>query len=101
MLITPNNEKFRAFEGKEIPVEAFINEPFVWREHCSATRKEFETAISEIGYDPKELNVVARVNGIESIKQAVANGLGVSVISKIAIDCDRAASGFYGSPYPE
>ena len=98
VLITPNNEKFRPFEGKEIPVGAFINEPFVWREHGSATRKEFETAISEIGYDPKQLNVAARVNGIESIKQAVANGLGVSVISKIAIDCDAGSKRFLWFP---
>jgi DNA-binding transcriptional LysR family regulator len=98
VLITPNNEKFRLFVGKEILPESFLTEPFVWREQGSATRKEFEAAISAIGYDPKQLNVVARANSIEAIKQAVANGLGVSVVSKIAIECNADGKQFLSFP---
>ena len=98
VLITPNNEKFRALAGKALSPEHFISEPFVWREQGSATRKEFEAAISTMGYDPKQLNVVARANSMEAIKQAVSHGLGVSAVSKIAIECNLNCEQFLSFP---
>lgn len=85
VLITPQNEKFINLKGQKIKLEDFIDEPFVWREQGSATRKEFEDKISDLGYS-KQMNVVARMNSMEAIKQAVSNGLGISIISKIAIE---------------
>ena len=73
MLITPNNEKFRQFVGKRLCRKPLSRALCMEREG-PATRKEFETAIGAIGYDPKQLNVVARVNSVEAIKQAVGNG---------------------------
>jgi DNA-binding transcriptional LysR family regulator len=84
ILIAPNNEKFRALAGQTLQIKDIINEAFIWREHGSATRREFEEKIGAMGYNPKQLNVVARLNSMEAIKQAVACGLGVSIISKIA-----------------
>ena len=98
VLITPNNDKFRPLNGKELTPEDFIDEPFVWREQGSATRKEFETALSAMGQDPKQLNVVARVNSIEAIMQSVSYGLGVSVVSKIAVDCNLSNDRFLSFP---
>ena len=96
VLITPNNDKFRSLKGKPISPEYFIREPFVWREQGSATRKEFEAAIHSMGYDPKKLNIAVRVNSLEVIKQAVGKGLGVSVVSRIAVErslgCERFLS---------
>ena len=96
VLITPNNDKFRSLTGKPISPEYFISEPFVWREQGSATRKEFEAAIHSMGYDPKKLNIAVRVNSLEVIKQAVGKGLGVSVVSRIAVEsslsCERFLS---------
>jgi len=42
--------------------------------------------------------VVARVNSVEAIKQAVGNGLGVSVVSKIAIERDADSKQFLSFP---
>ena len=85
VLIAPNNDKFQALAGKELQVRDIIDEAFIWREHGSATRREFEEKIGTLGFNAKQINVVARLNSMEAIKQAVGNGLGVSVISKIAV----------------
>lgn len=86
VLITPKSQRFLALYGQPISVEDFIQEPFVWREQGSATRREFEEKISAMGYDPKQINVAARINSMEAIKQAVSKGLGVSILSRIAVE---------------
>ncbi len=98
VLITPHNEKFQSLVGKELAPQDFIGEPFVWREQGSATRKEFEGALSAMGYDPKQLNVVARANSMEAIIQCVSYGLGVSVVSKIAVECSLNCERFLAFP---
>ena len=91
VLIAPNQEKFKKLEGKPIRIGDFIKEPFILREQGSGTKKELEETFKELGFDFKTLNIVARMNSMEAIKQAVAGGLGVSIVSKIA--ADRQASG--------
>jgi DNA-binding transcriptional LysR family regulator len=86
VLITPKNSKFLAISGNEIGIEEFLYEPFVWREQGSSTRKEFEEHLSALGHDTKVIQVVARFNSMEAIKQAVSDGLGISVISAIAAE---------------
>lgn len=86
VLITPKNSKFLAIAGTEIAIKEFLNEPFVWREQGSSTRKEFEDRLTSLGHDPKGIQVIARFNSMEAIKQAVSDGLGVSVISAIAAE---------------
>ncbi len=85
VLITPNNEKFQKMSGKRIEFAEIINEPFLWREQGSATRRQFEEKIAAMGHNPKQINVVARMNSMEAIKQAVACGLGVSIVSKMSV----------------
>lgn len=93
LLITPKSEKFLSLRGQALSPKDFIDEPFVWREQGSATRKEFETALSQMGQDPKKLKIVAYVNSMGAIMQSVSHGLGVSVVSKLIVDgnadCDR------------
>lgn len=84
VLIAPKNKKFLALAGTEIALEQMIDEPFIWREQGSATRKEFEDQFTAWGKDPKSIRVVARMNSLEAVKQAVGSGLGVSVISELA-----------------
>lgn len=86
VLIAPNDERFQAIEGQRVQIRDIINEAIIWREQGSATRRQFEDKIGLMGYNPKQMNVVARVNSMEAIKQAVGNGLGVSIVSKIAVE---------------
>lgn len=89
VLITPVNKKYSGLIGQKLKVSDLINLPFVWREQGSATRMEFEDKIERMGFDPKRMNVVARLNSSEAIKQAVSDGLGVSIISQIAVEKDH------------
>lgn len=87
VLITPDNEKFRAIkEGiNYVTVGDIKDEMFILREDGSATKKTFEDAISQ-KYGISELKVFACVNSIEAVKKYVALGLGVSVLSEVCVD---------------
>lgn len=92
VLITPRNEKFLALAAKSefIGSEDFLEEAFVWREEGSATRRNFEEMVyAGRGRRP---NIVATVNSLEAIKRSVAGGLGVSVLSQVAVKKDAGAN---------
>jgi len=59
--------------------------PFVMRERGSGSRMTIEKRISEIGVDPSGINIVAEMGSTEAVKQAVKAGLGVSIVSSIAV----------------
>ena len=94
VLITPKNDKFEALSSAEISIEDFIDEPFVWREQGSATRRKFEDIISSMGFNPKRINAAARLNSMEAIKSAVSSGLGVSIISSIAVENNKDSKNY-------
>lgn len=88
VLITPKSEKFLALQEKSHSISGrdFLDEPFVWREEGSATRNTFE----EKAYRKQgaKLTVAATLNSLEAIKQCVAGGLGVSIVSQVVTEGD-------------
>ena len=48
--------------------------------------KEAEKQLRKIGVNPNRLNVIASMENPEAIKKAVAIGMGVSVISRLAAE---------------
>lgn len=69
-------------QKKNIPIEALNNESFIMREPGSGTRTAVEKLFSE-----KEVKVKVRLElgSNEAIKQAIAGGLGISVLSQHTI----------------
>jgi LysR family transcriptional regulator, low CO2-responsive transcriptional regulator len=64
---------------KNIPVERLAGEPFIMREPGSGTRR----AIEKILHDNQiEVKVKLELGSNEAIKQAIAGGLGISVLSR-------------------
>lgn len=98
VLITPKNEKFENLLGREIRIEDFINEPFLWRAQNSSIKKEFEEKITLMDYNPKLINVVATSNSAEAIKQAVSEGLGVSIMPRLSVERKQAERGYLTFP---
>ena len=98
VLITPKNEKFDALAGQELSVADFIDEPFVWRTQNTAARRELEEKLNQLGYNPKQLNIVATVNSAEGVKQAVGKGLGVSILSKLTVEKREEARDYHVFP---
>ncbi|MGB3296811.1 MAG: LysR substrate-binding domain-containing protein [Phormidesmis sp.] len=67
---------------KNIPIEMLNDEPFIMRESGSGTR----TAVEEL-FAKRNINVKVRLElgSNEAIKQAIAGGLGISVLSQHTI----------------
>lgn len=68
-----------------ISLESLMGMKFIVREQGSGTRTTFETALKEKGINPDHLPKVAEMNTMESIKQAVREGMGVSVMSSLSV----------------
>ncbi len=90
VLICPKTERFIKLrkERRSLSLEEIVKEHFIWREEGSATRKEFESEFRDRGFNPSRLKIAAFLNSMEGVKQAVAAGMGVSVISKLAVRQD-------------
>lgn len=64
---------------KNISLERIAQEPFIMRETGSGTRRAVQKLFDEAGLD---LKVRMELGSNEAIKQAIAGGLGVSVLSR-------------------
>ncbi len=68
-----------------ISLDALSTVPFIQRECGSASRLVVERALAEAGLPPAHLQVVAEMATTESIKQGIKAGLGVSIMSSLAL----------------
>lgn len=68
-----------------IDPEELLDAPFVMREHGSGTRTEMSAALKETDVDPGQLRVVADVGSNEAVREAVKSGIGVSILSALAV----------------
>lgn len=93
VIITPKSERFLEL-GEDVSFETFANEPFIQRESGSATLKTFEEALPKLA-PRKNINVIARMNSMEAVKQAVSAGLGVAAVSETAIWEERHNQAFF------
>ncbi|NLF80128.1 MAG: LysR family transcriptional regulator [Clostridia bacterium] len=83
VLITPDQERFAQIALQEDYFSALIKEPFIMRPTGSGTRYEFEQYLSRRGFH-SPIHIVAEMADTEAIKNSVAAGLGISVISERA-----------------
>jgi len=65
--------------------EELINERMITREKGSGTRKVMELALAAGGFEPARLNIIAELGSTEAIKQAIIEGLGVTIISVLTV----------------
>ncbi len=85
VLIASRDNKLSSLNKSSLRIEDFIYEQFIWREQGSGTRKDFENFLVSKGGDPKKIEVVARMNSMEGIKNAVRENLGISIVSRSLI----------------
>lgn len=82
-------------EGPESAAEtaAWIRRmPVILREEGSGTRKEAQRLLRQMGIELSELNIVASIQNQETIKRSVRNGMGISILSRLAAE-DEIKSG--------
>jgi len=59
--------------------------PFLMREEGSGTRDVMTRALGEAGFDPARLDVVAEMGSSDAIRQGIKAGLGLSILSNLAL----------------
>lgn len=84
MLLAPAVGRIGSIKGDIITLESFADEPFVIREEDSGSKLDLLEASIDGQPLVKEEQIIARMNNLEAIKQAVAAGLGVSIVSSCA-----------------
>ncbi len=70
---------------RSIGIREFAGLPMVMREQGSGTRREFEKILVKEGIDPQQLSVVGLFGSTAAVKQAVKEGMGLSIISRRAV----------------
>ena len=81
MLATPVSERYLQLKETAVTFQDFINDPIIIREKGSGTKKEMDRFLEQVGIESSSLNVIARMNDLESIKKSIVNGLGISILS--------------------
>ncbi|MGH7373243.1 MAG: selenium metabolism-associated LysR family transcriptional regulator, partial [Candidatus Rokuibacteriota bacterium] len=71
---------------KQVTLEELRGEPLLLRERGSGTRGALETALREAGADIAAFRVVGEMGSTQAIKQAVKAGVGVSLVSRRAVE---------------
>ena len=84
VLITPNAEKYRAYQGGPFPIEQIREETFISREKGSGTYQAGKELLSQYGIDIASLRTAVEIRSTESVKQMVSEGLGVGLIAESA-----------------
>ena len=64
---------------------ALTREPFILREPGSGTRRSFTESLKRKGMTVNDLHVVAEMGNTEAIIQAIRSGVGMSVLSRLAV----------------
>jgi DNA-binding transcriptional LysR family regulator len=94
--------RHRLARRKTARLEQLLGEPFVAREPGSGTRRTLERALAESrSAEPIELQVVAELGSTAAVKQAVIQGLGVSILSRRALEIEVRAGAIRALGIPE
>jgi Transcriptional regulator len=70
----------------QVTLEELSREPLIIRERGSGTRAAFESALERAGVDLATLRVAGEMGSNQAIKQAVKAGMGITVMSRIAVE---------------
>ena len=82
LLIVPPEHPWA--KRKDVSISELVKEPFILREAGSGTRQIIEKFLARHGITLHDMKISTILGSTEAIKDAVENGLGVSIISRWA-----------------
>ncbi|AKL94912.1 transcriptional regulator LysR family [Clostridium aceticum] len=85
VLVTPFSEPYGSFET-EVNLKDILQENFIFRERGSGTRTLLESTLKKHKINANDLKIIAYIENTEAIKQCIRKGLGISFLSKYAIE---------------
>lgn len=93
VIITPNTPKYQKM-AQETPTDIswIKKEHVIMREEGSGTRKEAELQLKGAGVKFASLDIIASIENQETIKKSVRQGMGISILSKLAT-ADEVSNG--------
>ena len=97
VLITENSEAYRAMQAAGNTGKDLLDRPMIAREESSGTQHAADAFLHKLGVT--EPNIVARMDNPESIKMSVAEGIGVSLISDLAVSAEVKAGKLLAFPF--
>jgi len=86
VFITPNIPYYRALQQTHPDLKRLAQEPLIVRESGSAVKQNMELMLNAAHIDLASLHIITSINNIDVIKRLVAQGVGTSFISKIAVN---------------
>jgi len=92
VMITPNTPHYAKLKAEGTYGRDMLNENLIIREQGSGTGKLAENFLNSINVDMKKLHVVARVASLAVIRDMVARGVGVSILSSSSVS-EQVAKG--------
>lgn len=69
----------------EITIQELLKYPMILREEGSGTRIEFLKILEKQGFSIDNLNIIGIFGSTDAVKQAVKTGLGIAVLSNLAV----------------
>lgn len=86
-VITPDTPEYRKIRDENPDDIKWIKKrPLILREEGSGTRKEAEKQLKNAGISMDSLDIVASIANQETIKKSVKQGMGITVLSKLAAE---------------
>ena len=86
VLAAPADSVFRRLKDQGVPVrQVILRNRFIAREEGSATRQASFRLLEEIGIREEELDILVSTNDLESVRQMIVQGLGISILSERAV----------------
>ena len=83
-IITPNETRYQALQEEKGDISWLKEERLILREEGSGTRKEAQKQLRKAGIDMGALDVIASIDNQETLKRSVRQGMGVSILSRLA-----------------
>ena len=91
VLVTPNTPHYRQLQESGAYGRDLLTCPMVTREEGSGTDRSVQNYLRSLSLPPDSLNIVARVDDPEAIKRMVVGGVGVSILSALAVEQEVAS----------
>ncbi len=101
VVITPNTEKYQALYQNLEDISWISEERLIMREEGSGTRKEAGKQLRAAGINLDKLKIIASIENQETIKKSVKQGMGISVISKLAATDEVKYGDLLAFPIPK
>ena len=91
VLVTPNTPYYRQLQENGTYGRDLLSRPMVTREEGSGTDRSVQNYLRSLSLPPDSLDIVARVDDPEAIKRMVVGGVGVSILSALAVEQEVAS----------